>query len=115
MSQAGGTKNRRSVKDKIWSVVQGDFMESWMNRRTLQWVTAIGTYLILQIFVNFTDLRKKGQIDRLNKEITELRMEKVTAHTMLMGARRLSAIEERVREENLNISIPKSAPYVIEK
>lgn len=90
-------------------------MESWMNRRTLQWVLAIGVYLILQIFVNFTNLRKKGHIDALNKEITELRMEKVTAHTMLMGARRLSAIEERVKEEQLEISIPKSAPYVIDK
>lgn len=86
-----------------------------MNRRTLQWVLAVGAYLVLQIFVNFANLRKKGQLDRLNKEITELRMEKVTAHTMLMGARRLSAIESRVQEEQLDIAIPKSAPIIIEK
>lgn len=88
---------------------------SWMNRRTQQQVIAIGTHSILQIFVNFTDLRKKGQIDRLNKEITELRMEKVTAHTMLMGARRLSAIEERAWVRTGTSPIPKSAPYAIEK
>lgn len=115
MSQTRGIQNKPKLKDRIWSVVQGDFMEKWMNRRTLQWVTAIGVFLLMQIWVNFTTLRKKAHIDRMNKEISELRMENVTAHTMLMGARRLSVIEERLHEEDLNISIPKSAPIVIEK
>ena len=79
------------------------------------WIVAFALLFILQGINSYTLLRGKKEIAQRNREINELRMEQVTVETTLMGARRLSSIEQRVRDEDLDLSIPKTPPIVVKR
>ena len=111
----GGTVNSIKLKDRIWRITQGTFLEKMFTLRFASWILAFVLLFLAQGFNSYTYLRHKKEIARLEKEITELRMEKITVETTLMGARRLSAIESRVKEEALDLSIPKTPPIIIDR
>ncbi len=111
--QKGGTKNKRSWQRRFWNITQGTFLEGQLTLRNAIWIVAVAMLFIIQGLNTYTLLRGKKEIARLNREITERRMEQVTVESELMGARRLSSIEERVRADNLDLSIPKSPPILI--
>lgn len=115
MPQKGGTKNKRSWQKRFWNITQGTFLEGKLTLRNAVWIVAIAAYFICLGLNSYTFLRGKKEIAQLTKEINELRMEQVTVETTLMGARRLSAIEQRVQDENLDLSIPKSPPIIVKK
>lgn len=74
-----------------------------------------GTLFVLLTANNFYGLLKIRTISRQRKELKELQMEYVTISTKLMSEKRLSSIEDRVKEEELGIEIPKTSPIEIEK
>ena len=111
----GGTKNKRSWQKRFWNITQGTFLEGKLTLRNAMWIVAFALLFILQGINSYTLLRGKKEIAQLNREINELRMEQVTVETTLMGARRLSSIEQRVRGEDLDLSIPKTPPIVVKR
>lgn len=111
----GGTLNSTSPKDKVWGVIQGMFLEKGFTLKNVSWVIALVLLFLAQGVNSYTFLRSKKEIDYLTRENAELRMEKITVETTLMGARRLSSIENRVQEESLDLSIPKNPPIVIDR
>ncbi len=111
----GGTKNKRSWQKRFWNITQGTFLEGKLTLRNAMWIVAFALLFILQGINSYTLLRGKKEIAQLNREINELRMEQVTVETTLMGARRLSSIEQRVRDEDLDLSIPKTPPIVVKR
>lgn len=111
----GGTRNKRSWQKRFWNITQGTFLEGKLTLRNAMWIVAFALLFILQGLNSYTLLRGKKEVARLNREINELRMEQVTVETTLMGARRLSSIEQRVRDEELDLSIPKSPPIVVKR
>ncbi len=111
----GYHENRRALKDKIWSFWQGDFIEKYLNTWTLQLFIAFVIYLIFNIYNNYAGLRNLKHINTLKRELTELRLEKASLSSTLMGEGRISVIEERVKKEQLDIAIPKTPPIVIDK
>lgn len=111
----GGTKNKRSWQKRFWNITQGTFLEGKLTLRNAMWIVAFALLFILQGLNSYTLLRGKKEVARLNREINELRMEQVTVETTLMGARRLSSIEQRVRDEGLDLSIPKTPPIVVKR
>ena len=111
----GGRLNETTIKDRIWQVTQGTFLEKMFTLKNASWLFAFLLLVILQNANSYTLLRNKKEVANLSKEISELRMEKITVETTLMGAHRLSSIENRVQEENLDLSIPKNPPIIIDK
>lgn len=111
----GGTKNKRSWQKRFWNITQGTFLEGKLTLRNAMWIVAFALLFILQGINSYTLLRGKKEIAQRNREINELRMEQVTVETTLMGARRLSSIEQRVRDEDLDLSIPKTPPIVVKR
>lgn len=111
----GGTKNKRSWQKRFWNITQGTFLEGKLTLRNAMWIVAFALLFILQGINSYTLLRGKKEIAQLNREINELRMEQVTVETTLMGARRLSSIEQRVWDEGLDLSIPKTPPIVVKR
>ena len=110
-----GTLNASSAKDRFWELTQGTFLEKSFTFKNARWLIAFVLLFLAQGLNSYTLLRAKKEIASLSKEISELRMEQITVETTLMGARRLSSIESRVREESLDLSIPKNPPIEIEK
>lgn len=107
--------NRQTFWDRMGDFWEGHFLVRSMTPRNLRWVVAVVLFCLLSTWNSYRSLRQKNRIDRLDREITELRMEYVSTSSSLMGARRLSSIEQRVSEEGLEISIPKNPPIIIHK
>lgn len=100
---------------KFWRYIGGEFLSDSFQADTLKWIIAATMLALFLVFNNYTAIRQLRAINNLKREITDLRMEEVSISSTLMGATRISAIEERVKEENLEISIPKTPPIIIEK
>ncbi|MDO4770627.1 FtsL-like putative cell division protein [Porphyromonas sp.] len=100
---------------KLWRYLGGEFLSDGFQVQNLKWIVAATILALVLIANNYTAIRKLRKINNLKREITDLRMEEVSISSTLMGATRISAIEERVKEENLEISIPKTPPIIIEK
>lgn len=111
----GGRLNNITVKDRIWQVTQGTFLEKKFTLKNASWLIAFVLLFLAQGVNSYTLLRSKKEVALLSREISELRMEQITVETTLMGARRLSSIENRVQEESLDLSIPKNPPIIINK
>ena len=107
--------NRQTFLDRLGDFWEGKYLVRSMNTHALRWVVALALFCLFSIFNSYHSLRQKSKVDRLDREITELRMEYVSTSSTLMGARRLSAIENRVSEEGLDISIPKNPPIIIDR
>ena len=107
--------NRQTFLDRLGDFWEGKYLVRSMNTHALRWVVALALFCLVSIFNSYHSLRQKSKVDRLDREITELRMEYVSTSSTLMGARRLSAIENRVSEEGLDISIPKNPPIIIDR
>ncbi len=107
--------NRQTFLDRLGDFWEGKYLVRSMNTHSLRWVVALALFCLVSIFNSYHSLRQKNKVDQLDREITELRMEYVSASSSLMGAQRLSAIENRVRKEGLDISIPKNPPIIIDR
>lgn len=107
--------NRQTFWSRLGDFWEGQYLVRSMTPHTLRWVVALVLFCLLSTFNSYHSLRQKNKVDRLDREITELRMEYVSTSSTLMGARRLSSIEQRVSEEGLAISIPKNPPIIIDK
>lgn len=108
-------ENRRSLKDRVWYIGQGDFIEKYMTPWTLKLIVSIIIYMLFSVYNNFSGIRNLKKINALKRELTELRLEKASLSSTLMGEGRMSVIEERVQKEELEISIPKNPPIILEK
>lgn len=100
---------------KFWRYAGGEFLSDSFQTSTLKWIFAFTLLAIFLVYKDYSAIRKLRQINNLKKEITDLKMEEVSISSTLMGATRISAIEERVKEEQLDIAIPKTPPIIIEK
>lgn len=110
----GGVENRRK-KRRIWDFLEGRSLEMGISRRALRWSLALlGTTLFL-IYNNYVGMMRVRQLSDLNKELTELRVVQVSVSTDLMHATRLSNIEQRLHEEGLTLSVPKTSPIIVEE
>lgn len=107
--------NRETFRSRMGNFWEGKFLVRSMTPRALRWVAAVVIFCLFSTMNTYRSLRIKNRVDRLDREIVELRMEYVSTASTLMGARRLSSIEERVTEEGLTLSIPTTPPIVIDK
>ncbi len=109
------TENRKNVKKQVWYWVQGNFLDGWFRGKSLRWLIAGALLAFFMVYNNYTALRKLRKMNDLKRELTELRLEHVSISSTLMGATRISAIEKRVQDEQIDISIPKTPPVIVKK
>lgn len=110
----GGVENRRQ-KRKVWDFLEGRSLEMGLSKRTLHWSLALLAATLFLIYNNYVGMMRVRQLSNLNKELTELRVVQVSVSTDLMHATRLSNIEQRLHEEGLSLSVPKTSPIIIEE
>lgn len=111
----GGERNTRRAVDRFWSFLEGGFLERLYTPRRITWIVAIALFFIVQVYNRFTGLRKIRLISDQKELIHDLKVTELNIKTRLTSERRLSTIEDRVREEELKIAIPKTPPIVIER
>jgi hypothetical protein len=76
-------------------------------------------FIVLLVFVyignRYTCMRKLRDIDRLQRELRDVRFEALSVTSELTGSRRQSQIESLVEEFGLSLSISAPPPYELHR
>jgi len=92
----------------------GVLKEDFIIRHT-RLIVLIVVMLFIFISNRYTCLLKLRQIDRLQRELRDVKYESLEVSGQLTGSNRLSQIELLVKEKGLDIETAQTPPYIIHK
>lgn len=107
--KAGHSSNGMSFKN----IVGGDILTHEFFRRQVLLLLLIVFYAILYISNRYDRQQKMIEIDRLKKELTDVKYNALTRSSELTEKSRQSKIEEYVSKEESQLQTSTNPPYLI--
>ena len=105
------TPNHMSIK----SILGGDILANDFFKRQTSLLILIMVLTILYIDNRYTSQQELIEIDRLKKELTDIKYDALTRSSELMEKSRQSRIEEYISTEESHLETSTSRPYLIKK
>ena len=111
-------KTRKSPTGKrhatfIKSILGGDILAADFFRRQIKLLILIMVLIIFYIHNRYASQQQLIEIDRLKKELTDIRYEALCLSSELMEKTRQSRIEEYISTGGTDLETPTSPPYLI--
>lgn len=103
------TRNRTSWK----SIIGGDILATDFFRRQTKLLVLIMTLVIFYIHNRYACQQQMIEIDRLKKELTDIKYDALTRNSELMERSRQSRIEEYISTRESELQTATNPPYVI--
>ena len=107
-------KNKKKRRDILYILSGGILKEDFVVKHT-RMIMLIVILLVLFIGNRYTCLLKLREIDRLQKELQDVRNESIQLSGQLTGRNRMSQIEQLVQSQGLKIESAKTPPYILHK
>ena len=109
------TAGRDAGKRTSWkSVIGGDILATDFFRRQTKLLVLLMGLVIFYIHNRYACQRQMIEVDRLKKELTDIRYDALTRGSELMERSRLSRIEEYISGRESDLQTATQPPYVIE-
>ncbi|MDL2212660.1 hypothetical protein LJC29_01675 [Bacteroides sp. OttesenSCG-928-N06] len=105
------TKKGPSLK----SILGGDILANDFFRRQFGLLVLLMVLTIIYIHNRYESQQQQIEIDRLKKELTDIKYDALTRNSELMEKSRQSRIEEYIIKEQTDLQTPTSPPYMIKK
>ena len=105
------TPNHMSIK----SILGGDIVANDFFKRQTSLLILIMILTILYIDNRYTSQQELIEIDRLKKELTDIKYDALTRSSELMEKSRQSRIEEYISTEESHLETATNRPYLIKK
>ena len=99
----------------IRSILGGDILANDFFKRQTSLVILIMIQTILYIDNRYTSQQELIEIDRLKKELTDIKYDALTRSSELMEKSRQSRIEEYISTEESHLETATNSPYLIKK
>ena len=99
----------------IRSILGGDILANDFFKRQTSLLILIMVLTILYIDNRYTSQQELIEIDRLKKELTDIKYDALTRSSELMEKSRQSRIEEYISAEESHLETSTSRPYLIKK
>lgn len=96
------------------NIFLGDFLINDFLRRQAVLLLLITIYTVIYISNRYSVQKEMIEIDRLRKELTDIKYDALTRSSELTERTRQSRIEEYVSTEHSNLQTSTAPPYVIE-
>ena len=109
--QSSKPKRQRTL---LYILGGGILKEDFIIRHT-RLIVLVVVMLFIFISNRYTCLLKLRQIDRLQRELRDVKYESLEVSGQLTGSNRLSQIELLVKEKGLDIETAQTPPYIIHK
>ncbi len=104
----------KSIKRTSWkSVIGGDVLATDFFRRQTKLLVLIMTLIIFYIHNRYACQQQLIEIDRLKKELTDIKYDALTRNSELMERSRQSHIEEYISTRESELQTATQPPYVI--
>ena len=116
--QSIGKKKGKSATSKhmsIRSILGGDILANDFFKRQTTLLILIMVLTILYIDNRYESQQELIEIDRLKKELTDVKYDALTRSSELMEKSRQSRIEEYVAAQESSLETATSRPYLIKK
>lgn len=110
-STSANTSKRLSLK----KIFLGDFLINDILRRQAGLLALITIYTVIYISNRYSFQQEMIEIDRLRKQLIDIKYDALTRSSELTERTRQSRIEEYVSTEHSDLQTSTSPPYVIEK
>ena len=111
-------KQKESISPKhmsIKSILGGDILANDFFKRQTRLLILIMVLTILYINNRYESQQEMIEIDRLKKELTDIKYDALTRSSELMEKSRQSRIEEYISKEESFLETATSRPYLIKK
>ena len=99
----------------IRSILGGDILSNDFFKRQTSLLILIMILTILYIDNRYTSQQELIEIDRLKKELTDIKYDALTRSSELMEKSRQSRIEEYISTEESHLETATNRPYLIKK
>ena len=99
----------------IRSILGGDILANDFFKRQTSLLILIMVLTILYIDNRYTSQQEMIEIDRLKKELIDIKYDALTRSSELMEKSRQSRIEEYISTEESHLETSTNRPYLIEK
>jgi hypothetical protein len=109
--KAKKAKNRTSLKN----IIGGDILATDFFRRQTKLLVLIMVLILFYIHNRYACQQQMIEIDKLKKELIDIKYDALTRSSELMEKSRQSRIEEYVSEEQSDLQTSTNPPYVIKK
>ena len=109
--KAEDKKRSPSVK----SILGGDILANDFFRRQTKLLILMMIFILFYIHNRYASQQQQIEIDKLKKELIDIKYDALTRSSELMEKSRQSRIEEYVSEEQSDLQTSPNPPYVIKK
>lgn len=109
------SKNRK-VKKKgasLKSILGGDILANDFFRRQTKLLVLIMVLVLFYIHNRYASQQQQIEIDRLKKELIDIKYDALTRNSELMEKSRQSRIEEYINQKQTDLQTPTSPPYLL--
>ncbi|MDR1003466.1 MAG: hypothetical protein LBL97_00440 [Prevotellaceae bacterium] len=102
-------------KHASWkSIVGGDILATGFFRRQTKLLVLIMVLVIFYIHNRYACQQQLIEIDRLKKELVDIKYDALTRNSELMEQSRQSRIEDALARRKSNLKIPSEPPFIID-
>lgn len=97
----------------LWKILGGDMLGSDFVRRQIPLVALIVVLTFFYIQNRYACQQKMLEVNRLTKELTDIKYDALTRSSELMELSRQSRIEQYINNTNSDLETSTTPPYVI--
>lgn len=108
-AEEGKKKKRTSLK----SILGGDILATDFLRRQTKLLVLIMVFVIFYIHNRYASQQQQIEIDRLKKELIDIKYDALTRSSELMEKSRQSRIEEYISNKESDLQTSTNPPYLI--
>lgn len=112
MKEGGGGKKRKANSFK--NIVGGDILAADFFRRQTKLLVLIMVFIIFYIHNRYASQQQQIEIDRLKKELIDIKYDALTRGSELMEKSRQSRIEDYISTKESDLQTSTNPPYEIE-
>jgi hypothetical protein len=108
-------KSRKKRRVTLIYILSGGVLKEDFFIRHIRMIIVIVLLLFFYIGNSYTCLLKLREINRLQRELQDVKNEFISVSGQLTGNNRLSQIEELVKMQGLEVESAKTPPYILRK
>jgi len=114
MDESNDLKEKKKKRNSFKSIVGGDILATDFFRRQTKLLVLIMIMIIFYIHNRYASQQQIIEIDRLKKELTDIKYDALTRNSELMEKSRQSRIENYISTKETELQTSTSPPYLIE-
>lgn len=106
-------EEKKSKRASLKSILGGDILAADFFRRQTRLLVLVMAFVIFYIHNRYASQQQQIEIDRLKKELTDIKYDALTRNSELMEKSRQSRIEDYISSKESDLQTSTHPPYLI--